>query len=94
MDKKSDGMLQLLQDIKELLLGLALILLAISVLLLGWILENTSSLSIITLADLVGLILLAFGAFHVWNGWTAHTVQEKPAENEPSQGGPHGSGTA
>ena len=94
MDKKNDGMLQLLQDIKELLLGLALILLAIGVFLLGWILRDMSSVNADELGGLAGLVLLAFGAFHVWNGWTAHTVQEKPAENEPSQGGPHGSGTA
>lgn len=89
MGKKSDGMLQLLQDIKELLLGIGLILTAICVLLLGWVLQELSALDIGSLACLAGLALLVFGIFHVWNGWTAHKVLEQPAENEEEQGGSH-----
>lgn len=88
MDKKSDGMLQLLQDIKELLLGIGLILVAIALFLLGWIMRDTSSVNIDTLTRLAGLVLLAFGCFRLWNGWTAHKVLEHSDGEEP-QGGPH-----
>lgn len=88
MDKNNSGILQLLQDIKELLLGIGLILAAAALFLLSWIMWNTSSANIDTLTRLAGLVLLAFGCFHLWSGWTAHKVLEHGDGEEP-KGGSH-----
>jgi len=66
---KNDSVLYLLQDIKELLLGIALVLFAIALILLGGI--STDFLYI------VGAVVLAYGGLHIWRGWTAHELIEK-----------------
>lgn len=72
MDTKHDSVLFLLQDIKELIFGLALCF-------LGGILMFASTLD--WDADELFLVLslpvLAWGVFHIWNGWTRHEVIEK-----------------
>ena len=57
MDPKNDGVLRLLQDIKEMLFGIALIL-------LGGIMIITDDGLIL----LGGVFLLLYGAYCVWNG--------------------------
>ena len=87
MDQKDDGVLRLLQDIKEMLFGIALIL-------LGGIMVTTKSNGIISLFDAIillgGICLLLYGAYHVWNGKN-HELGEKNGEpqNKEQQGGSH-----
>ena len=58
MDKEEGGIPRLLQDIKEMLFGIALIL-------LGGIMVIRESDGIIVFG---GVFLLLYGAYHVWNG--------------------------
>jgi len=74
MDKKNDSVLYLLQDIKELLLGMALVLFAIALILLGLALIDSFNSEFLFI---VGPIVLAYGGFHIWHGWTAHKLVEK-----------------
>ncbi len=83
MDQKEAGILALLQDIKGLLLGIALILFAIALILLGWVLRNDFSAEF--LYGLVAPVVLAYGGFHTWNGWTRHELIEK--KDEPPKEG-------
>lgn len=83
MDKKDDSVLSLLQDIKEILLGIALILFAIALILLGLALRNDFNSEI--LYWIAGPVVLAYGGFHTWNGWTRHEVIQKNDES-PKQG--------
>ncbi len=69
MDKNNDSVLYLLQDIKELLLGIALVLFAIALILLGQ--AATDFLYI------VGAVVLACGGLFIWHGWSAHELVEK-----------------
>ena len=86
MDTRDDSVLFLLRDIKELVFGIALSL-------LGGILLFASTLD--WGADELFLILsfpgLAYGIFHLWNGWTNHKLVEKNGEvqKKEEQGGPH-----
>ena len=86
MDKKDDNVLFLLQDIKELIFGIALSL-------LGGILLLFASLdsSAVELFVLLSLPVLAYGIYHIWNGWTNHELIEKKDEpqKKEEQGGPH-----
>jgi len=66
---KNDSVLYLLQDIKELLLGVGLVLAAIALILLGQV--STEFLYI------VGAVVLACGGLFIWHGWTAHELVEK-----------------
>ena len=86
MDKKDDSVLFLLQDIKELVFGIALILLG-GILLYASILDSGA----VELFALLGLPVLAYGVFHIWNGWTNHKPVEKNGEGKKKeeQGGPH-----
>ena len=83
MDKKDDSVLSLLQDIKEILLGIALILFAIALILLGLALRNDFNSEI--LYWIAGPVVLANGGFHTWNGWTRREVIQKNDES-PKQG--------
>lgn len=70
MDPKNDGVLRLLQDIKEMLFGIALILLG--------------GIMIITDDGLIlfgGVFLLLYGAYCVWNGKN----RELSEKNDESQ---------
>ena len=86
MDKKNDSVLFLLQDIKELVFGIALSL-------LGGILIVASTLDwgANELFLILSLPVLAWGVFHVWNGWTNHELVEKNGETpkQDEQGGSH-----
>ena len=62
MDKKDDSVLFLLQDIKELVFGIALILLG-GILLYASILDSGA----VELFALLGLPVLAYGVFQMWN---------------------------
>ena len=83
MNMNNDSVLFLLQDIKELVFGIALSL-------LGGILVFASTLD--WEADELCLILsfpvLAWAAFHIWNGWTRHKLIEK-SEGAPRKGDSH-----
>ena len=83
MDKKDDSVLSLLQDIKEILLGIALILFAIALILLGLALRNDFNSEI--LYWIAAPVVLAYGGFHTWNGWTRREVIQKNDES-PKQG--------
>lgn len=80
MDKKEEGVLFLLQDIKELLLGTALILLGIALILLGWALRDDVDAEF--LYWIAAPVVLAYGGFHVWNGWTRHELVEENPESQ------------
>ncbi len=69
MDKNNDSVLYLLQDVKELLLGAALVLFAIALILLGGVWTE--------FLYIVGAVVLIYGGFHIWNGWTSHELIEK-----------------
>lgn len=86
MDKKDDSVLFLLQDIKELIFGIALSLLG-GILLLFASLDSGA----VELFVLLSLPVLAYGIFHIWNGWNAHRLTEKNAkpQKQEEQGGPH-----
>lgn len=58
MDEKDGGVSRLLRDIKEMLFGIALIL-------LGGIMVITESDGLILFG---GVFLLLYGAYRVWNG--------------------------
>ena len=81
MDQKNESVLRLLQDIKEMLFGIALIL-------LGGIMVIRDSDGLILLG---GVFLLLYGAYHVWNGKN-HELSEKNDESQKQeqQGGSHG----
>ena len=79
MDKNNDSVLFLLQDIKELVFGIALSL-------LGGILLFASSASGLFL--ILSLPVLAYGIFHIWNGWTRHELIEKN-DRAVKEGEPH-----
>ncbi len=83
MDQKEYSVPRLLQDIRELLLGIALILVAIALILLGLALRNDVNSEI--LYWIAGPVVLAYGGFHTWNGWTRREVIEKNDES-PKQG--------
>ncbi len=90
MDKNNDSVLFLLQDIKEILLGIALILLAVAVGVMERLLRD-ADFEVGGICLMVSILLFAYGGFHVWNGWTAHKLMEKNAEpqKQEEQGGPH-----
>jgi len=69
MDKNNDSALYLLQDVKELLMGVGLVLFAVALILLGRV--STEGLYI------VGAVVLACGGLFLWRGWTAHELVEK-----------------
>jgi len=69
VDKNSDSLLYLLQDIKELLLGIGLVLFAIALILLGRVWTE--------FLYIVGAVVLACGGLFIWHGWTAHELVEK-----------------
>ncbi|MCI8330292.1 MAG: hypothetical protein HFG02_12075 [Oscillibacter sp.] len=83
MNTKNDGTLCLLRDIKDIFFGIALILLG--------------GIAVLAPANdevpfwVAGLLLLAYGASYVWNGWAAHKQTEEHGElqNQEEQGGPH-----
>ena len=74
MDHYSENTLKLLQDIKELLLGIALLLLA-------WL----TSGDVFLLLLVAGLIIILYGGVHIWHGWTAHEVVEHQEETPNTQ---------
>lgn len=73
MNHTDEGVLKLLQDIKELLLGIALLLLGGIFFIAGLLLLDT----VFVLLSVAGIVFLFCGGLHIWYGWTAHTVVEK-----------------
>ena len=90
MDKKDDSVLSLLQDIKEILLGIALILTSVGVGVMGRLLED-AYFDVGAICLIANILLFAYGGVHVWNGWNAHRLTEKNAkpQKQEEQGGPH-----
>jgi len=90
MDQKNDSVLFLLQDIKEILFGTALILLAVVVSAMGWLLRD-AGFNVEGICLIADILLLAYGAFHIRNGWINHELVEKngEAQKKEEQGGPH-----
>lgn len=80
MNHNSEGALKLLQDIKELLLGIALLLLGGILAGLGIALTDMTGYDVFLLLLVAGLIVLFCGGLHLWYGWTAHEVVEHPEE--------------
>ena len=86
MDHYSENTLKLLQDIKELLLGIALLLLGGIFTGLGTGLAWLTSGDVFLLLLVAGLIIILYGGVHIWHGWTAHEVvehQEETPNTEP-----------
>ncbi len=90
MDKKDDSVLFLLQDIKELLFGTALILLSVAIGIMGWLLRD-ADFNVEGICLIANILFFAYGGFHIWNGWTAHKLIEenREARKQEEQGGPH-----
>lgn len=80
MASKSDDVLFLLRDIKEMLFGIALIL-------LGGIMVIAEFDDLISFG---GVFLLLYGAYCVWNGKNRELSEknDEPPKQE-QQGGPH-----
>lgn len=85
MDQQNGGVLKLLQDIKELLLGIALLLSGGILTGLGFVLADLTGTNAFLLFSVAGLVFLPFGGLHVWCGWTAHHVVEKDQEMESAE---------
>ena len=80
MDHNSENTLKLLQDIKELLLGIALLLLGGILAGLGIALAGMTGYDVFLLLLVASLIVLFLGGTYVWHGWTAHEVVERQEE--------------
>lgn len=85
MDHTNEGVLKLLQDIKEILLGIALLLLGGILAGLGIGLAGLTGGGVFLLLPAVGFLILLNGGLHVWYGWTAHHVVEKIDEAEGAE---------
>ena len=86
MDKKTDdGVLKLLQDIKEMLLGIALLLLGGILAGAGIGMAALTAYEVFLLLPVAGLIIVFLGGTHIWYGWTAHEVVEFPEETVNSK---------
>ena len=85
MDHNSEGILKLLQDIKDLLLGTALLLLGGIFAGLGAGLGGLTGSDVFLLLLVAGLIIILYGGVHIWHGWTAHEVVEHPEETPNTQ---------
>lgn len=72
MDTSTDSILTLLQDIKNLLFGIALLLLGVPFTILGLLLGGWWALLLF-----VSLPVLLAGLLYIWHGWHAHEVVEK-----------------
>ena len=83
MDKKTDdGVLRLLQDIKEMLLGGILLLIGGLLVIAGFVVYLTILENMFFVLSLTGgLLLLFIGGLHLWHGWTAHEVVERQKED-------------
>ena len=71
--KDSDGILALLQDIKEMLFGIALLLTGIALCLVGAAVNGWLGI----LLAVVGFIVVVAGLGYVHHGYTQHEVVEK-----------------
>ena len=78
--KMNDGVLRLLQDIKELLLGIALLLLGGILAGAGIGMAALTAYEVFLLLPVAGLIIVFLGGTHIWYGWTAHEVVERQEE--------------
>lgn len=80
MNHDNGDILKLLQDIKELLLGIALLLLGGVLAISGIGLTAVTRYDVFLLLPVAGLIVLFLGGIHIWYGWIAHKVVEHPEE--------------
>ena len=71
--KGDDGILALLQDIKEMLFGIALLLSGIAPCLIGAAVNG----GVGVLLSIVGLVVVVAGLGYVHHGYTQHEVVEK-----------------
>lgn len=71
--KGDDGILALLQDIKEMLFGIALLLSGIVLCLIGAAVNG----GVGVLLSIVGLVVVVAGLGYVHHGYTHHEVVEK-----------------
>ncbi|MCI8738653.1 MAG: hypothetical protein HFG10_00880 [Oscillibacter sp.] len=85
MDHTNEGVLKLLQDIKEILLGIALLLLGGILAGLGIGLAGLTGGGVFLLLPVAGFLILLNGGLHVWYGWTAHHVVEKIDDAEGAE---------
>lgn len=69
LDRVNDGILAMLQDIKQMVFGCGLLLLGIS-------LAMFAALFGFSLLWLGAIPFLFSGCLHIWNGWRAHEVVE------------------
>lgn len=74
--KDTEGLLALLQDIKEMLWGLILLLTGLALCALAWPVNNGLAL----LPLMAGIIICASGLYYAYHGFTHHEVVEKKDE--------------
>lgn len=80
MDRQGDSALWLMQDIKEMLLGMGLILASVALTCLGGVAVFLSGYYggiwefAAVMIWFVSAIVLLCGAAYVWHGWTEHKV--------------------
>ena len=88
MDKKGDSALYLMQDIKELLLGIGLILASVALSCLGGVAVFLSGYYggiwefAAVIIWVVSAIVLLCGFAYVWHGWTEHKVVSEETKRQ------------
>lgn len=86
MDKKDGSTLYLMQDIKELLLGIGLILSSVALTCLGGAAVFLSGFwggtweIVAVLSWFAAVVFLLCGLAYVWHGWTEHRVTDEETE--------------
>ncbi len=88
MDNQNAELLAMLRDIKRMLLGIALILFALAACAAGWLLRN-AAFNAEGLSLIAAPLLLAYGAVHIWEGWTRREPENDKPQEQEQQGGTH-----
>lgn len=76
VEQMNDGILALLQDIKQMVFGCGLLL-------LGGILTVLFLLFELIFCWIISISLMISGCLYIWNGWSAHEVVHEPKAQEP-----------
>ena len=77
MEQMNDGILALLQDIKQMVLGCGLLL-------LGGILAVLFLLFELIFCWIISISLMISGFLYIWTGWNAHEIVSGPKNQDPN----------